>query len=291
MNRFSKMKWFVDENSVVSESAGFRLLTRIGTGTNVEPATPLAARMFAARLHAVLSLTDEKLKNPAIANNLFLFAGQDWRIAVNRVVSVINGVLYEISLVPQTGAGDGLVRHDDMLVLEWILERIRDFGQIYRSNISTATFDQPVASASQGTKPLADCKCIDCLDRSGLTTVFMGIEMPISSTMMVLCQLCGNKRCPHAKNHELVCTNSNEPGQKGSAYEDCQGSIVAGPTKDGMSSVQAFVDKDVRSNPVMRSMFEDEFEISWDEGDATKKAAFALGFAAALRFVRDQSEG
>jgi hypothetical protein len=29
----------------------------------------------------------------------------------------------------------------------------------------------------------------------------------------------GNKRCPKATDHELDCTGSNEPGQKGSAYE------------------------------------------------------------------------
>lgn len=33
------------------------------------------------------------------------------------------------------------------------------------------------------------------------------------------CELCGNKRCPHHTDHRLACTNSNEPGQKGSVYE------------------------------------------------------------------------
>jgi hypothetical protein len=36
---------------------------------------------------------------------------------------------------------------------------------------------------------------------------------------MFLCAKCGNKRCPHAKDHRNECTNSNEPGQKGSLYE------------------------------------------------------------------------
>jgi hypothetical protein len=36
---------------------------------------------------------------------------------------------------------------------------------------------------------------------------------------MFLCSICGNKRCPHATDHELACTHSNESGQKGSAYE------------------------------------------------------------------------
>jgi DNA-directed RNA polymerase subunit RPC12/RpoP len=36
---------------------------------------------------------------------------------------------------------------------------------------------------------------------------------------MIVCSTCGNKRCPKATNHELTCTGSNEPGQKGSRYE------------------------------------------------------------------------
>jgi hypothetical protein len=44
---------------------------------------------------------------------------------------------------------------------------------------------------------------------------------PITMTdmRMVVCSTCGNKRCPHATDHRLACTNSNEPGQPGSAYE------------------------------------------------------------------------
>jgi len=36
---------------------------------------------------------------------------------------------------------------------------------------------------------------------------------------MVLCPVCGNKRCPKANHHDNYCTNSNETGQAGSAYE------------------------------------------------------------------------
>ncbi len=35
---------------------------------------------------------------------------------------------------------------------------------------------------------------------------------------LILCPNCGNKRCPHATDHALGCTMSNEPGQAGSAY-------------------------------------------------------------------------
>jgi len=36
--------------------------------------------------------------------------------------------------------------------------------------------------------------------------------------IMIVCPTCGNKRCPKASNHDLICTNSNEPGQPGSVY-------------------------------------------------------------------------
>lgn len=35
---------------------------------------------------------------------------------------------------------------------------------------------------------------------------------------MIVCETCGNKRCPHATDHDLTCTASNEPGQAGSIY-------------------------------------------------------------------------
>jgi len=35
---------------------------------------------------------------------------------------------------------------------------------------------------------------------------------------MVVCDICGNKRCPRGTNHEHACTGSNEPGQEGSVY-------------------------------------------------------------------------
>lgn len=34
-----------------------------------------------------------------------------------------------------------------------------------------------------------------------------------------VCQKCGNKRCPHATDHQYECTNSNETGQVGSVYQ------------------------------------------------------------------------
>lgn len=54
--------------------------------------------------------------------------------------------------------------------------------------------------------------CYDCLNKSEL-----GLMNPVNS-QMILCEICGNKRCPHATNHNNNCTNSNAVGQEDSIY-------------------------------------------------------------------------
>lgn len=44
-------------------------------------------------------------------------------------------------------------------------------------------------------------------------------ETVFFQSRFIVCEICGNKRCPHATDHDLDCTNSNEPGQRGSWYE------------------------------------------------------------------------
>lgn len=61
---------------------------------------------------------------------------------------------------------------------------------------------------NKGEDLVKDCRCYACRD---INERFR--------TMMYLCVKCGNKRCPHATNHLLACTGSNEPGQSGSIYE------------------------------------------------------------------------
>ena len=64
------------------------------------------------------------------------------------------------------------------------------------------------------------CWCHKCNDRS-VALMLDGTLAPLGNLRirMIVCPICGNKRCPHASDHELACTNSNEPGQKGSVYE------------------------------------------------------------------------
>lgn len=68
------------------------------------------------------------------------------------------------------------------------------------------------------------CQCRQCIRERG-TTVFyrtrwglLPIHIPEECSRMILCPICGNKRCPHANDHRNACTGSNEPGQPGSAY-------------------------------------------------------------------------
>ncbi len=60
------------------------------------------------------------------------------------------------------------------------------------------------------------CECHRCINENGILGP-SGL-LPLSSEKMILCPVCGNKRCPHASDHRLACTGSNESGQKGSVY-------------------------------------------------------------------------
>jgi len=59
--------------------------------------------------------------------------------------------------------------------------------------------------------PACDChRCVSERPANGLRGIMY--------CRMITCPDCGNKRCPKASDHRLHCTNSNEPGQKGSVY-------------------------------------------------------------------------
>lgn len=52
----------------------------------------------------------------------------------------------------------------------------------------------------------SECTCYECSD------------LQRRMTTMITCATCGNKRCPHGTDHRHACTNSNEPNQPGSRY-------------------------------------------------------------------------
>lgn len=88
---------------------------------------------------------------------------------------------------------------------DWIIRGIKDEHYPCKPDIFAATYE-----------PVGECGCRQCLrDRNERIQGY-----PAESMQMVVCPKCGNKRCPHATNHRLVCTRSNEPGQAGSYYSD-----------------------------------------------------------------------
>lgn len=58
--------------------------------------------------------------------------------------------------------------------------------------------------------------CHKCLE--GKVICYGPYEIAEALTRMIVCPNCGNKRCPKASDHNLACTDSNEPGQPGSVY-------------------------------------------------------------------------
>ncbi|MFD8496308.1 hypothetical protein [Amycolatopsis sp. NPDC059657] len=67
--------------------------------------------------------------------------------------------------------------------------------------------DQPTPGEA---KPSPVCPCFACV-----SPTWGDME-----SYMVVCETCGNKRCPHARFHGNSCTGSNEPGQAGSDYHN-----------------------------------------------------------------------
>ena len=66
---------------------------------------------------------------------------------------------------------------------------------------------------------MKNCRCYECLGDTPADDIFgSSLNLKMRDMIMVVCAKCGNKRCPHATDHRLSCTNSNEPGQLGSTY-------------------------------------------------------------------------
>lgn len=68
-------------------------------------------------------------------------------------------------------------------------------------------------------KTSLNCECHRCIAEFKLGQQVGFMWLPLSSTKIILCPLCGCKRCPRASDHDLACTDSNDPGQAGSVYQ------------------------------------------------------------------------
>ena len=87
-------------------------------------------------------------------------------------------------------------------------ERLRDGVLVTPRNAP----ESPDGSTGNDSETPKGCQCRICVDaRTAPEDWWM--------KGMILCATCGNKRCPHATNHDNACTNSNATGQAGSDYE------------------------------------------------------------------------
>ena len=68
---------------------------------------------------------------------------------------------------------------------------------------------------ARAVQPIANCPCRLCIRAEDKDKPW---NEQREITRMIVCPICGCKRCPHANAHENACTDSNEPGQPGSAY-------------------------------------------------------------------------
>jgi hypothetical protein len=74
---------------------------------------------------------------------------------------------------------------------------------------------EPLYTATQLPTAQSECGCEQC-DTARRSKLSGGDQLQRN---MIVCERCGNKRCPHATYHGLECTGSNEPGQFGSSYD------------------------------------------------------------------------
>lgn len=109
--------------------------------------------------------------------------------------------------------------------------------------------------ANHGLVPKNTCTCVECdPEQTGSTRYPVVQAAPVDTRdpccwvctpdyhRMLLCPKCGNKRCPHASNHNLACTASNEPGQPGSIYEALAGSVAAVSAVEALLAAKAEID-------------------------------------------------
>lgn len=93
----------------------------------------------------------------------------------------------------------------------WMRQHIID------STLAAAPHDTPALNSVQSvvtvpgkwipvSEQKPDCWCLTCR------------PVTLNDMRFVVCPDCGNKRCPRANDHRNACSDSNEPGQEGSAY-------------------------------------------------------------------------
>ena len=103
------------------------------------------------------------------------------------------------------------------------MEMDDDFDSAFEHGKAVGWNAYRAAMLQAGNSPVTpDCWCRICR------------PVTMSDMRFVVCPECGNKRCPHANDHNNACTGSNEPGQVGSAYPAAPQQEVKSSLEHGM---------------------------------------------------------
>lgn len=60
----------------------------------------------------------------------------------------------------------------------------------------------------------APCDCRQCLRDRDEHRVIAGVKYPAEMMWMIVCEECGDKRCPHAADHRHPCTGVAAIGER-----------------------------------------------------------------------------
>ncbi len=153
----------------------------------------------------------------------------------DRIADVVVPLLREATTTPQAipaiptmadavAAGDGTLHgaidhwQERALKAEAETQRLRDelalcceLKREYQERAAAVSQAAPATDA----EAVPACQCEACSPNT------------FGNMRMILCSICGNKRCPHAADHRNACTNSNEPGQLGSSYPAVDWDFIA----------------------------------------------------------------
>lgn len=139
---------------------------------------------------------NDEIKELALANGFKLKEQPDGSMDLNPYV-------YQFARALLSEATQHTIRN-----ISGLLEYISDFGPDADPKVvDSECYEIKHRMSGEYYEPERCGNCRKCLD--GVTD---SGGWPVAMTRMIVCSVCGNKRCPKASNHALDCTGSNEPG-------------------------------------------------------------------------------
>lgn len=115
-----------------------------------------------------------------------------------------------------TGLDDATARKCEDVLEEAAFAAGGQYFSGFGTDPATNPWRTPWSAAEPGL-----CGCARCVDGRAADERANGVPFSMSlgsMGRMIVCETCGNKRCPHASFHGNACTFSNESGQPGSRH-------------------------------------------------------------------------